>query len=110
MLNIHFSCEGITDVCEFMKLYSNVFPPHWQGHFKGVNSGVFTINKNTDGRVTVGHKPELKEFFDYQKLEQMFHEMKKLEKENETLKKELLQKGSKQDLSINKELILVIQA
>ncbi len=110
MLNIHFACEGITDVCEFMKLYSNIFPPHWQGHFKGANAGVFTIKRNANGGATVGHKPELKEFFDYQKLEQLFQEMKKLEQENEALKKELLKKGRKQDLSINQELILVIRA
>ncbi len=110
MLNIHFTCEGITDVCEFVKLYSNVFPPHWQGHFKGANAGAFSIKKNADGRTTVEHQPALKEAFDYRRVEQLFQEMKKLEQENEALKNELLKKGRKQDLSINKELILVIQA
>lgn len=110
MLNIHFTCEGIKDVCEFMKLYSNVFPPHWQGHFKGANSGVFTIKRNAAGRTTVEHQPALKEAFDYQRVEQLLQEMKKLEQENTALKNELLKKGRKQDLSINKELILVIRA
>ena len=109
MLNIHFTCEGITDVCEFMKLYSNVFPPHWQGHFKGADSGVFTIKKNKDGRASVEHKPELKEIFDYQKLKRIQQEMEQLARENEALKKELSKNGPKQDLSINKELVVAIQ-
>ncbi|MFK7982595.1 MAG: hypothetical protein AB8G86_21635 [Saprospiraceae bacterium] len=110
MLNIHFTCEGITDVSEFIKLYSNVFPRHWQGHFKGAKTGAFTIKRNADGRATVEHQPALKEAFDYQRAEQLLQEMKKLEQENVALKKELLKKGRKQDLSINKELILVIRA
>jgi len=35
--------------------------------------------------------------------------MEQLAKENEALKKELLQKGPKQDLSVNKELVVAIR-